>query len=95
MNLSENLAFTMAELNEAYNEGTLYEYISDALEVEYTMNLIGDLRGVKILVTFGDPDIYINTRTGKIEAYSNGEYDEVQMTYEVIEEIENIISDIA
>ena len=92
MNLSANLAFTMAELNEAYNEGTLYEYINDCLEVEYTMNLSGELRGVKMLVTFGDPDIYINTRTGKIEAYSNGEYDEVPLTYEVLTEIEAIIT---
>ena len=91
MNLSGNLAFTMAELNESYIEGTLCEYINEALEIEYTMNLSGDLRSVKILVTFGDPGIYINTGTGKIEAYSNGEYDEVKITYEVIEEIENII----
>ena len=91
MNLSGNLAFTMAELNEAYNEGTIAEYINDGLEVEYTMNLSGELRGVKILVTFGDPDIYINTRTAKIEAYSNGEYDEVPLTYEVLTEIEDYI----
>lgn len=91
MNLSGNLAYTMAELNEAYNEGTIAEYINDCLEVEYTMNLSGELRGVEILVTFGDPDIYINTRSALIEGYSNGEYDEVQLTYEVIEEIESII----
>lgn len=91
MNLKQNLAYTMAELNEAYNEGTLYEYISDALEVEYTKNLAGDLKGVKILAVFGGPNIYINTGTGKIEGYAPGEYDEVRLTPEVSEEIEEIV----
>lgn len=93
MNLSQNLAFTMAELNEAYNEGTLYEYISDALEIEYTKSLSGNLKGVNILVAFGGPNIYINTGTGKIEAYNAGEYDYVRLTPEVSEELEEIIND--
>lgn len=93
MNLKQNLAYTMAELNEAYNEGTLYEYIIDALDIEYTKNLAGDLKGVRILAVFGGPNIYINTGTGKIEGYAPGEYDEVNLTPEVSEEIEDIILD--
>lgn len=92
MNLKQNLAYTMAELNEAYNDGTLYEYISDCLEIEYTKSLSGDLKGVNILVAFGGPNIYINTRTGKIEAYNAGEYDYVRLTPEVGEELEDIIN---
>ena len=91
MDLKQNLAHTMADLNEAYNEGTLYEYISNALEVEYTKNLRGDLKGVRILAVFGGPNIYINTGTGKIEGYAPGEYDEVRLTPEVSEEIEEIV----
>ena len=94
MNLKQNLAYTMAGLNEAYNDGTLCEYISNCLEVEYTKNLAGDLKGVIILVVFGGPNIYINTGTGKIEAYAPDEYDDIDLTPEVAEEIENIIMDI-
>lgn len=91
MNLQQNLAYTMGELNEAYNGGALYEYISNALEVEYTKSLSGDLKGVRILAVFGGPNIYINTGTGKIEGYAAGEYDEVRLTPEVSEEIEEIV----
>ena len=94
MNLKQNLAYTMVELNEAYNEGTLYEYLDNCLEIEYTKNLAGDLKGVRILAVFGGPNIYINTGTGKIEGYAPGEYDEVRLTPEVGEEIEEIIMDI-
>lgn len=93
MNLQQNLAHTMADLNEAYNNGTLYEYISDALEVEYTKSLTGQLKGVRILAVFGGPNIYINTGTGKIEGYAAGEYDEVDLTPEVSEEIEEIVTE--
>ena len=91
MNLQQNLAYTMAALNEAYNDGTLCEYISNALEVEYTKNLAGDLKGVIILAVFGGPNIYINTGTGKIEGFAAGEYDDVDLTPEVAEEIESIV----
>ena len=91
MNLQQNLAYTMAGLNEAYNDGTLPDYLNNCLEIEYTKNLAGDLKGVIVLVVFGGPNIYINTGTGKIEAFAAGEYDDVDLTPEVAEEIENIV----
>ena len=91
MNLKQNLAHTTADLNEAYNKGTLYDYIIDALEVEYTKSLSGQLKGVRILAVLGGPNIYINTGTGKIEGYAPGEYDEVALTPEVAGEIEEIV----
>ena len=94
MNLENILNTTHEELIEAYNEGTLYEYISDALEVEYTNNLRGELIGVKILVTFGGPNVYVNTRSAKVEGYANGEHLEINLDFDVLREIENIIIDI-
>ena len=90
-NLSNILNATHEELIEAHMDGTLYDYINDGLEVEYTMNLSGELRGVKILVVFGGPNVYINTRTAKIEGYDNGEHLEIDLDFDVLREIEDII----
>ena len=91
MNLEKILNTTHEELIEAYNEGTIAEYINDCLEIEYTMNLSGELRGVKILVVFGGPNVYVNTRTAKIEGYDNGEHLEINLDFDVLREIEDII----
>lgn len=91
-NLSNILNTTHEELIEAHMAGTLYDYVNEALEVEYTMNLWGELRGVKILVTFGGPNVYINTRTAKIEGYDNGEHLEIDLDFDVLREIEDNIA---
>ena len=92
MNLEKILNTTHEELIEAHMNGTLYDYVNEALEVEYTMNLWGELRGVKILVTFGGPNVYINTRTAKIEGYDNGEHLEIDLDFDVLREIEDNIA---
>ena len=92
MNLEKILNTTHEELIEAHMAGTLYDYVNEALEVEYTMNLWGELRGVKILVTFGGPNVYINTRTAKIEGYDNGEHLEIDLDFDVLREIEDNIA---
>lgn len=92
MNLEKILNTTHEELIEAHMAGTLYDYVNEAQEVEYTMNLWGELRGVKILVTFGGPNVYINTRTAKIEGYDNGEHLEIDLDFDVLREIEDNIA---
>ena len=92
MELEKILNTTHEELIEAHMDGTLYDYVNEALEVEYTMNLWGELRGVKILVTFGGPNVYINTRTAKIEGYDNGEHLEIDLDFDVLREIEDNIA---
>ena len=51
------------------------EYLSDALDIEFTVrNPNGDpkncqLLGARVLVAFGGPNIWINTRTQEVEGY--------------------------
>lgn len=54
------------------NEGQMmdgYEYISDALDIEYIVNKDKQILGARILVAFGGPNIWINTRTKQVEGY--------------------------
>lgn len=55
------------------NEGEpmdAYEYLSDVLDIEYI--IASDKKtvlGARILVAFGGPNIWINTRTKQVEGY--------------------------
>lgn len=47
-----------------------FEYLSDALDIEYIIS--SDRKtvlGARILVAFGGPNIWINTRTKQVEGY--------------------------
>jgi len=56
-----------------------YDYLSDLLDIEYTISSNGEYLGARILVAFGGPNIWINTRTRKVEGYWWG--DEATATY--------------
>ena len=45
------------------------EYLSDALAIEYIVNSDREVLGARILVAFGGPNIWINTRTKQVEGY--------------------------
>lgn len=41
----------------------------EVLDIEYTIGRNGTYLGARLLMTFGGPNIYINTRTGEVEGY--------------------------
>ena len=53
------------------NEGdfSAFDYLQDALDIEYIVNAKGEYLGARVLVAFGGPNIWINTRTKTIEGY--------------------------
>ena len=46
-----------------------FDYLSDALDFEWILNSDRTLKGARILVAFGGPNIYINTVTEQVEGY--------------------------
>lgn len=44
-----------------------WDYIKDALDIEYVVDGQGEYLGARVLVAFGGPNIWINTRQGVIE----------------------------
>lgn len=47
-----------------------YDYLSDVLDIEYVIASDGSTcLGARILVSFGGPNIWINTRTNEVEGY--------------------------
>ena len=54
------------------NEGEMmdgFEYLSGALDIEYIVNSKREPLGARILVAFGGPNIWINTRNKQVEGY--------------------------
>lgn len=48
-------------------EFTAFDYLQDALDIEYIVNIRGEYLGARVLVAFGGPNIWVNTRTGTVE----------------------------
>lgn len=50
-----------------------FDYLSDALDIEYVVNGKGEYLGARVLVAFGGPNIWVNTRTKTVEGHWWGE----------------------
>ena len=44
-----------------------YDYLNDALDIEYIVNGMGEYIAARVLVAFGGPNIWINTRNKTVE----------------------------
>ena len=68
------------ELNYDDEPMTAFDYLQDALDIEYIVNGKREILGARILVAFGGPNIWINTRTKQVEGYWWG--DKCIMSYD-------------
>jgi hypothetical protein len=59
----------LAECAAEYNDPDydIFNYFEDALDFEYLIDSHGQYRGARVLVAFGGPNIWINTRTNEVE----------------------------
>ena len=46
-----------------------FDYLGDVLDIEYTTDSKKEYLGARVLVAFGGPNIWINTRTQTIEGH--------------------------
>ena len=54
---------------ESEGEFSAFDYLQDALDIEYIVNSKKEYLGARVLVAFGGPNIWINTRTKTVEGY--------------------------
>lgn len=50
-------------------EGDAFDYLQDVLDIEYIVNSKKEYLGARILVAFGGPNIWVDTRKGIVEGY--------------------------
>lgn len=51
-----------------------YRYFDDVLDIEYFVGGDGNLRGVKIAVMLGGPNIFVNTKTKEVKGCWGNNY---------------------
>lgn len=58
-----------------WEDGTpnAFEYLQDALDIEYIVSAKREYLGARVLVAFGGPNIWIDTRRKVVEGYWWGE----------------------
>ena len=59
--------FTDEDVNYDGEPMSAFDYLQDALDIEYIVNGKGEYLGARVLVAFGGPNIWINTRTNTVE----------------------------
>jgi len=57
------------ELGQDDQPFSAFDYLQDALDIEYIVNSKREYLGARVLVAFGGPNIWINTRTKQVEGY--------------------------
>ena len=48
---------------------SIYDWLQDALDIEYVVSSDREYRACRIMVTCGGPNIYVDTRSGSVELY--------------------------
>lgn len=72
-----------------------WEYVIDALDVEVTRSLNGDYRGARILLTFGGPNVWLDTADRELQGAWGGKRVNMFVPYDVCEEIDAAIEEYA
>lgn len=75
INLTKGMTYKEAEMDHE-EHGTSpddsitgFDYLQDALDIQYIVNGNGEYIAARILIAFGGPNIWINTQTQTVEGY--------------------------
>ena len=68
----------------------LFEYFADALDMEYTISGTGDYLGVRVYVTLGGPNVWVDTRRGEVGGAWGTDRESVWLPSEICDEIDSI-----
>lgn len=92
-----NAAYTDSERDALEADGLaceLYSYFEDVLDYEYIIGARHDFRGVKVWLTLGGPNIWLDTQTGYIEGRWGTANVAIPISDDICEEINCIFEDI-
>lgn len=76
------------------DEVNIYDYFEDHIyDIEYTISGDFDYRGVRVMIAFGGPNIYINTNNKRVELYWWNETAKAVLSNRVVEAIDAYFED--
>ena len=59
---------------EEWGEPCASHYLSEVLDIEYTVSSRFEYLGARVCVTIGGPNIYIDTRNRRVQGYWGGDH---------------------
>lgn len=80
-------------LNDDGEQMTLYDYFNDVLDFEYTIDSRKEYKSVKIWVTLGGPNVWIDTSDSYIRLAWGSDREEYPLSYYVRDEIDSIFEE--
>lgn len=72
---------------------TLYEYFDDVLDFEYTCTSSKEFKSVKIWITLGGPNVWIDTSDSYVRLAWGSDREEYPLSYDVSDEINAIFEE--
>lgn len=73
-----------------WQQVSMWDYFSDALDIEYIIGGDRQYRGVRVTVAFGGPNIYIDTLKGCVDLYWWDKSASYNLTRAVCDEIDEM-----
>ena len=91
-------AYENGEDDSYYEENkiqSLYDYVTDSYDIEYTKRLNGDFVCCSVCIALGGPNIYIDTNHNRLEGYWGSQVEYLYFDdYRIAEIIEDIVQEI-
>ena len=63
------IASELAEIGQAEDFDAMYDYFEDALDIMYYVGADRKLRGVRVAVALGGPNVYVDTMSRTVDGY--------------------------
>lgn len=89
-----NALYEGKAINEDGETADFYDYFNDVLDYEYTINCRREYVGVKVWISLGGPNIWIDTRNGSICGAWGTDRECIWLPSEIAEEIDNIFEEL-
>ena len=80
-------------LNDDGETMALYDYFSDALDFEYTITSRKEYKSVKVWVTLGGPNVWIDTSDAAVHLAWGADREEFHIDWDVRDEIDSIFEE--
>ena len=84
----KRIAEELAEISNDYE--ALIEYFDDALDIEYRIGANKEYRSVRVAITLGGPNIFIDTKTDSVDLYWGTEHASYLIRSDVVYYIDSI-----
>lgn len=76
------------------NELSLYDYLADVLDYEFTVDSRKEYKAAKIWVALGGPNVWIDTAERAVKLAWGTDREEYALNWDVCEEIDDVMQDI-